>query len=53
MAIYYPDILEHNNSNYPLLDPTFLKGTAYPLASISTTGSILADKRNVGMIVFD
>ena len=53
MAIYYPDILEHNNSNYPLLDPTFLKGTAYPLASISTTGSIPADKRNVGMIVFD
>lgn len=53
MAIYYPDILEHNNSNYPLLDPTFLKGTAYPLASIDTTGSIPADKRNVGMIVFD
>ncbi len=53
MAIYYPDILEHNNSSYPLLDATSLKGTAYPLASISTTGSIPADKRNVGMIVFD
>ena len=53
MAIYYPDILEHNNPNYPLLDPTFLKGTAYPLASISTTGSIPDEKRNVGMIVFD
>ncbi len=53
MAIYYPDILENNNPSYPLLDATFLKGTAYPLASISTTGSIPADKRNVGMIVFD
>lgn len=53
MAIYYPDILEHNNSSYPLLDAASLKGTAYPLASISTTGSIPADKRNVGMIVFD
>ena len=53
MAIFYPDILENNNPSFPLLDTTSLKGTAYPLASISNTGSIPTDKRNVGTIVFD
>lgn len=53
MAIFFPDILENNNTNYPLVNVTSLKGTAYPLASISNTGSIPADKRNVGAIVFD
>ena len=53
MAIFFPDILENNNTNYPLVDATSLKGTAYPLASINSTGSIPSDKRNVGTIVFD
>jgi hypothetical protein len=53
MAIFFPDILENNNTNYPLVDATSLKGTAYPLASINNTGSIPSDKRNVGTIVFD
>ena len=26
MALKYPDILEHNNPNYPLVDVTSLKG---------------------------
>ena len=53
MALLYPDILENNNSNFPLVNATSLKGTAYPLASINNTGSIPSDKRNVGTIVFD
>jgi len=53
MPLLYPDILENNNTNFPLINVTSVKGTAYPLASISNTGSIPADKRNVGAIVFD
>lgn len=53
MAIFYPDILENNNPNFPLVDATFLKGNSYPLASINNTGSIPTEKRNVGLIVFD
>lgn len=53
MALLYPDILENNNTNFPLVNATSLKGTAYPLASINNTGSIPSDKRNVGTIVFD
>lgn len=53
MAIKYPDIIEHNNPNFPLVDITSLKGVAYPLSSINLTGSIPAAKRNPGTIVFD
>ena len=53
MPIFFPDILENNNPNFPLVDATFLKGNSYPLASINATGSIPSDKRNVGLIVFD
>jgi|TARA_R110000751_G_scaffold16761_1_gene52694 hypothetical protein len=53
MAIKYPDIIEHNNPNFPLVDITSLKGVAYPLSSISLTGSIPTAKRNPGIIVFD
>ena len=52
MPIFYPDILENNNPNYPLVDATFLKGNAYPLAELADTGSIPTDKRRVGLIVF-
>ena len=53
MAILYPDILEHNNPNFPLVDITSLKGVAYPLSSIDQSGSIPIEKRNPGIIVFD
>jgi hypothetical protein len=52
MALKYPDILEHNNPNLPLVDITELKGNSYPLAIISDTGSIPSSKRKVGAIVF-
>ena len=52
MAIKYPDILEHNNPNFPLVDITSLKGVAYPLGNLSETGSIPTAKRNPGTIVF-
>lgn len=52
MPVFYPDILEHNNSNRALVDITELRGNAYPLNSLSNTGSIPEDKRKVGAIVF-
>lgn len=52
MAIFYPDILEHNNSNFALVDATQLRGNAYPLANLADTGSIPSDKRQVGTVVF-
>ena len=53
MPIFFPDILENNNPNFPLVDATFLKGNSYPLTSINDTGSIPSNKRNVGVVVFD
>jgi hypothetical protein len=52
MPVFYPDILEHNNSNRALVDITELRGNAYPINQLSDTGSIPADKRKVGAIVF-
>jgi hypothetical protein len=52
MPVFYPDILEHNNSNRALVDITELRGNAYPINQLSDTGSIPADKRKVGAIIF-
>lgn len=52
MALKFPDILEHNNSNLPLVDITELKGNSYPLATLAETGSIPSSKRKVGAIIF-
>ena len=53
MALKYPDILEHNNPNLPLVDITSLKGVSIPINSLSETGSsIPSAKRNPGAIVF-
>jgi len=52
MAVKYPDILEHNNATLALVDSTSLRGNVYPLAQLSNTGSITADKRQVGMLIF-
>jgi hypothetical protein len=52
MALKFPDILEHNNPNLPLVDITELKGNSYPLAVISDSGSIPSSKRKIGAIIF-
>lgn len=52
MALKFPDILEHNNPNLPLVDITELKGNSYPLATLAETGSIPSSKRKVGAIIF-
>jgi len=53
MALKYPDILEHNNPDYPLVDIVSLKGVTIPLGSLSETSSnIPSAKRNPGIIVF-
>lgn len=53
MALKYPDILEHNNPDLPLVDIVSLKGVTIPLGSLSETSSnIPSAKRNPGIIVF-
>lgn len=52
MALKFPDILQNNNSNYPLVDITEIRGNAYPVGLLSETGSIPVDKRKVGAILF-
>jgi hypothetical protein len=52
MAIFYPDNLQHNNSNKYLVDITEVKGNSYPLGLLSETGSIPTDKRSIGQIIF-
>lgn len=52
MALNYPDILQHNNSSYALLNASELRGTAFLIPSASATGSVPEDKRQLGSIVF-
>jgi len=52
MALYFPDILQHNNSNNPLMAQTSLRGLAYPIGQLSDTGSVPTNKRDVGSLVF-
>lgn len=52
MALLYPDILQHNNTTKALTDITEVRGNSYPINLLSDTGSIPADKRKVGAIVF-
>lgn len=52
MALKFPDILQHNNTNYALIDSSQVRGTAYSITNLSDTGSIPNDKRNLGIIVF-
>ena len=53
MALNYPDILQHNNLNYALIDSNQLRGSAYAVGLLIETGSIPADKRKVGQIIFE
>jgi hypothetical protein len=52
MAIKFPDILQHNNSAYALMNATELRGTSYPLAQLTDVSTIPEDKRALGTIVF-
>lgn len=52
MPLNYPDILQHNNPNNPLMAQIQLRGLAYPIGQLSDTGSIPTNKRDVGSIVF-
>jgi hypothetical protein len=52
MALKFPDILQHNNTSYALIDSSQVRGTAYSITNLNDTGSIPSDKRNVGIIVF-
>jgi len=52
MALFYPDLLRHNNPSNPLMEQTSLRGLAYPIGQLSDTGSIPTNKRDVGTMVF-
>jgi hypothetical protein len=52
MPLNFPDILQHNNPNNPLMAQTSLRGVAFPIGQLSDTGSVPVNKRDVGAIVF-
>jgi len=52
MPLNFPDILQHNNPNNPLMAQTSLRGLAFPVGQLSDTGSIPINKRDVGSIIF-
>jgi len=52
MPLNFPDILQHNNPNNPLMAQTSLRGLAFPIGQLSDTGSVPTSKRDVGAIVF-
>lgn len=51
MALYFPDILEHNNPDYALLDDFQLRGGAVSVATKAARNSIAIDKRKLYSIV--
>ena len=52
MALKFPDILEHNNPNNPLVASSQFKGVAVAIGQLSDTGSIPTNKRDIGTIIF-
>lgn len=50
MSLKYPDILEHNNDNYALIDSNQIRGYAV-VDTLSNRDTIALDKRKQGMIV--
>lgn len=52
MSLNFPDILQHNNPNNPLMAQTSLRGLAFPIGQLADTGSVPVNKRDVGAIVF-
>ncbi len=52
MPLNFPDILQHNNPNNPLMAQTSLRGLAFPIGQLADTGSVPTNKRDVGSIIF-
>jgi hypothetical protein len=51
MALFYPDILRHNNSNYAIIDNTEVRGGAQSVTDKATRNLIPLDKRTLAMLV--
>ena len=51
MALFYPDILEHNNPNNPLMDDGQLWGSMQIVADLTARNNLPIAKRKIGMIV--
>jgi len=51
MALFYPDILEHNNPNKPLMDDGQLAGGFQVVANKTARNAIGEDKRKIGSVV--
>jgi len=51
MALFYPDILEHNNPNKPLMDDGQLAGSYQIVANLGSRDALPLDKRKIGMCV--
>lgn len=51
MAITRPDIYEHNNSNYAIVDANNSRGGHHNVANVAARDAIPADKRAIRMLV--
>lgn len=51
MALKYPDLLEHNNSDNPLIDDNQIAGGAIVVTDQTARDNIPLAKRKVGMVV--
>lgn len=51
MAVLYPGILEHNNSSYPIVDTSNVKGGYTYVADTAARDAIPAPKRAIGHLV--
>jgi hypothetical protein len=52
MALNYPDILQHNNSAYPIVDSNNILGSVFVTGSDTEQYGISEYKRKLGMIVY-
>jgi hypothetical protein len=52
MPLNYPDILQHNNSSYPIIDSNNILGSVFVTGSNGEQYGISEYKRKLGMIVY-
>ena len=52
MPLNYPDILQHNNSVYPIVDSNNILGSVFVTGSDTEQYGISEYKRKLGMIVY-
>lgn len=52
MPLNYPDILQHNNSSYPIIDSNNILGSVFVTGSDGEQYGISEYKRKLGMIVY-